>query len=124
MSTLIQFRLSGDDEQEILAAAKQAGMRPSEYIRQGAKLFVHRPDTALTRIEQRLADMEARLATPSASTMQTGGPAALVKGLNADDLIIELRREMRAGVSAFLVLLDGEPLPDIPHSRTPSGQSH
>lgn len=117
MSTLIQFRLSGDDEQEILAAAKQAGMRPSEYVRQGAKLFVHRPDTALTRIEQRLADIEARLTTSSAGVMQTGGPAAMVKGLNADELIIELRREMRAGVSAFLVLLDGEPLPDIPHSQ-------
>ena len=113
MSTLIQFRLSGDDEQEILDAAKRAGMRPSEYVRQGAKLFANRPDTVLTRIEQRLAVLEAKqTCQPIAPTSEI--PSTTVKGMDAHELLLAVRRETRAGVSAFLVLLDGEPLSDIP----------
>ena len=123
MSTLIQFRVSGDDEADLLAAARQAGMRPVDYVRQSAKLAANRPETALERIEQRLVALEAKMDAPRTASVLDTGPSTLVKGLDVTDLILELRRETRAGVNAFLVLLDGEPLPDIPHSRTPSGQS-
>lgn len=114
MSTLIQFRLSGEDEQEILDAAKQAGMRPSDYVRHGVKLFVRRPDTALTRIEQRLTAMEAKLDAAPTAQSPSALPSTLVQGMDARDLLLAVRRETRTGVSAFMVLLDGEPLPDIP----------
>lgn len=124
MSTLIQFRVSGEDEQALLAAARHAGMRPADYVRHAAKLSANRPDTALDRIERRLAELESKLATPAApSPVTTHGPATLVKGLEATDLILELRREQIAGINAILRLLDGEPLPDIPHRRTTTGLS-
>lgn len=113
MSTLIQFRVSGEDEIELLAAALRAGMRPADFVRQSAKLAVRRPDTALNKIEQRLTAMEAKLdAAPSAKT-QFSMPSTHVTGMDASELILAVRRETRAGVSAFLVLLDAEPLPDV-----------
>lgn len=123
MSTLIQFRVSGEDEKAILDAARHAGMRPADYVRHAAKLSANRPDTALDRIERRLAELESKLATPAPSPIMAHGPATLVKGLEATDLILELRREQIAGINAILRLLDGEPLPDIPHRRTTAGPS-
>lgn len=123
MSTLIQFRVSGEDEKAILEAARHAGMRPADYVRHAAKLSANRPDTALDRIERRLAELEGKLASPAPATPMAQGPATLVKGLDATDLILELRREQIAGINAILRLLDGEPLPDIPHRRTTPGQS-
>ena len=107
MSTQIRFRLSGEEEQAFLTAARLAGLSPDAYARVRALTPVDLP----AAIEQRLADIETKLGE-SRTEVHTMGPAALVKGLNADDLMIELRREVRAGVSAFLVLLDGEPLSD------------
>ena len=113
MSTLIQFRVSGEDEKAILEAARHAGMRPADYVRHAAKLSANRPDTALDRIERRLAALEDKQAHPG-SASAINGPATLIKGMDASELILAVRRETRQGVSAFLVLLDGEPLPDLP----------
>lgn len=55
MSTLIQFRVSGDDEQNLLDAVHNAGMRPVDYVLQSAKLAANRPETALQRIQGRLS---------------------------------------------------------------------
>lgn len=115
MSTLIQFRVSGEDEKAILEAARHAGMRPADYVRHAAKLSANRPDTALDRIERRLAALEDKQAHPG-SASAINGPATLIKGMDASELILAVRRETRQGVSAFLVLLDGEPLPDLPES--------
>ncbi|MPS34663.1 MAG: hypothetical protein E2593_05085 [Stenotrophomonas sp.] len=123
MSTLIQFRVSGEDEQALLAAARHAGMRPADYVRHAAKLSANRPDSALDRIERRLAELESKLTSSAPAEQTAHGPATLVKGLEATDLILELRREQIAGINAILRLLDGEPLPDIPHRRPSSGLS-
>ncbi len=123
MSTLIQFRVSGEDEKAILEAARHAGMRPADYVRHAAKLSANRPDTALDRIERRLAELESKLTSSAPAEQTAHGPATLVKGLEATDLILELRREQIAGINAILRLLDGEPLPDIPHRRTTTGLS-
>ncbi len=123
MSTLIQFRVSGEDEQALLAAARHAGMRPADYVRHAAKLSANRPDSALDRIERRLAELESKLTSSAPAEQTAHGPATLVKGLEATDLILELRREQIAGINAILRLLDGEPLPDIPHRRTTAGLS-
>lgn len=118
MSTLIQFRVSGEDEKSILNAARFAGMRPAEYVRHSAKLAANRPDAALARIEERLIALEERLdgLSPTNNT-QHMGPSAQVNGIEADALIKEIRREVRTGFNAILALLDGEALPDIPHSQ-------
>ena len=113
MSTLIQFRVSGEDEVELLAAAQRAGMRPADFVRQSAKLATNRPDTALDKIEQRLAAMEGKLDVAPSAKMQLAMPSTQVTGMDASELILAVRRETRAGVSAFLVLLDAEPLPDV-----------
>lgn len=123
MSTLIQFRVSGEDEKAILDAARHAGMRPADYVRHAAKLSANRPDSALDRIERRLAELESKLTSSAPAEQTAHGPATLVKGLEATDLILELRREQIAGINAILRLLDGEPLPDIPHRRTTTGLS-
>lgn len=115
MSTLIQFRVSGEDEQALLAAANQAGMRPADYVRHCTKLAANRPETVLERIERRLAALEDKQAHPGSASV-INGPATLIKGMDASELILAVRRETRQGVSAFLVLLDGEPLPDLPES--------
>ncbi len=113
MSTLIQFRVSGEDEIELLAAAKRAGMRPAEFVRQSAKLAVNSPDTALAKIEQRLAAMETKLDAGPSVQARSALPTALVTGMDASELILAVRRETRVGVSSFLELLGSEPLPDI-----------
>lgn len=123
MSTLIQFRVSGEDEKAILEAARHAGMRPAEYVRHAAKLSANRPDTTLDRIERRLAELEAKVESP-ASTASTDSPATLVKGLDVADLILTLRQEQVAGINALLRLLDADPLPDIPHGQTPPDKNH
>lgn len=33
----------------------------------------------------------------------------MIKGIDVADLVLEIRREMRFGLNAFLVLVDGEP---------------
>lgn len=122
MSTLIQFRVSGEDEADLLAAAKHAGMRPADYVRHCAKLAANRPDTVLQRIEERLTALEAKqVAQPSAPASAI--PGTLIKGMDATELVLAVRQETRTGFNAIITLLDGEPLSDIPHSRTPSGQS-
>ena len=123
MSTQIRFRLSGDEEKIFLEAARRAGLAPDAYARVRALAAVSPGDALVSTLEQRLVALEAKLDAHRAASALDTGPATLVKGLDVTDLILELRRETRAGVNAFLVLLDGEPLPDIPHSRTPSGQS-
>lgn len=123
MSTLIQFRVSGEDEADLLAAAKHAGMRPADYVRHCAKLAANRPDTVLQRIEERLTALEAKQTQQPLATHSSAIPGTLVKGMDATELVLAVRQETRTGFNAIITLLDGEPLSDIPHSRTPSGQS-
>lgn len=123
MSTLIQFRVSGEDETEILAAAKHAGMRPADYVRHCAKLAANRPDTVLQRIEERLTALEAKQGQQPLATHSSAIPGTLIKGMDAEELLLGVRRETRTGFNAIITLLDGEPLPEIQHSRTSSGQS-
>lgn len=120
MSTLIQFRISGEDEKSILNAARFAGMRPAEYVRHSARLAANRPDAALARIEERLIALEERLdgLAPTSNRGQIG-PVTRVNGIEVDALVKEIRREVRTGFNAILALLDGEALPDIPHSQAP-----
>jgi hypothetical protein len=117
MSTQIRYRLSGEEEQAFLDAAQQSGLQPDAYARARALASVNPADGVLQRIEQRLDAIEAQLAAPQAAPAQPAGLASTIKGIGIEDLVIEIRREMRSGLSAFLVLLDGEPLPDIPNSR-------
>lgn len=124
MSTLIQFRVSGDDEKAILNAAEKAGMRPAAYVRQSVKLAANRPEAALERIEKRLVALEAKLDAPKPATQQHLGPSATVNGIGIEHLVGEIRREVRSGLSAFLILLDGDALPDIPHSQAPPDRSN
>ena len=123
MSTQIRFRLSGEEEEAFLVAARRAGLSPDAYARVRALAPVDPLAQLPKALEERLAALEAKLIQPSSGTATAGIPATLVKGLEVTDLILELRREQRAGINAFLRLLDGEPLPDIPHRRATPDQS-
>lgn len=124
MSTQIRFRLSGEEEEAFLVAARRAGLSPDAYARVRALAPVDPLAQLPKALEERLAALEAKLGQPSQSVGVTANvPATLVKGLEVTDLILELRREQRAGINAFLRLLDGEPLPDIPHRRATPDQS-
>lgn len=120
MSTQIRFRLSGEEEQAFLEAARRAGLSPDAYARVRALAPVDPGACLVATLDQRLEAMETKL-DGGPTTPAIHGPATLVTGLDVTDLILELRREQRAGLNAFLRLLDGEPLPDIPYRRTPSG---
>jgi len=122
MSTQIRFRLSGQEEEAFLVAARRAGLSPDAYARVRALAPVDPLAQLPKALEERLAAMEAKLGQSRPET-GLGIPAALVKGMDATELLLAVRREARTGVNAFLTLLDGEPLPEIPHRRTPSDQS-
>ena len=124
MSTQIRFRLSGEEEQTFLQAARQSGLSPDAYARLRALTPID-PTAALPKdLEARLAALDAKLSDPPAGSPSNDGPTALIKGMEVTDFILEIRREVRAGVSAVLSLLDGEPLPDIPHRRVQPDKSH
>lgn len=122
MSTQIRFRLSGQEEEAFLVAARRAGLSPDAYARVRALAPVDPLAQLPKALEERLAAMEAKLGQSRPET-GSGIPTALVKGMDATELLLAVRRETRTGVNAFLTLLDGEPLPEIPHRRTPSDQS-
>lgn len=122
MSTQIRFRLSGEEEQNFLEAARRAGLSPDAYARVRALAPVDPMAQLPKTLEERLAAIESKLASPP-TTPGSHGPATLISGMDARDLILAVRRETRQGVSAFLVLLDGEPLPDVHDSSAPANQS-
>lgn len=117
MSTQIRYRLSGEEEQVFLHAAQQSGLQPDAYARARALAPLNPAEGALQQIEQRLGAIEAKLDAPQVAALQPAGLGTVVKGIELEDLVLEIRREMRSGLSAFLVLIDGEPLPEITSSR-------
>lgn len=124
MSTLIQFRVSGEDEKSILSAAELSGMRPAEYVRESAKMAANRPDAALVRIEKRLIALEQRIDELDGRRANgQAGLATVVDGIEYSDLVLELRREVMRGFNAILHLLDAETLPD-PSSQAPPDRSN
>jgi len=124
MSTLIQFRVSGEDEKSIIEAAKYAGMRPAEYVRQSARLASNRPDTALDRIEKRLLALEERLdGIGAARQTPPAGVSTIINGIEVDDLVREVRREVMRGFNAILTLLDAETLAEQ-NSQAPPDRSN
>lgn len=124
MSTLIQFRVSGEEEKSIIEAAKHAGMRPAEYVRQSARLASNRPDTALDRIEKRLLALEERLdGIVAARQTPPAGVSTIINGIEVDDLVREVRREVMRGFNAILTLLDAETLAEQ-NSQAPPDRSN
>lgn len=116
MSTLIQFRVSGDDEKAILNAAEKAGMRPAAYVRQSVKLAANRPEAALEQIQRKMEALEQKVDAAIDARAQPPapmGPTATINGIEVSDLVIEIRREVRIGFNAILALLDGDLIPDI-----------
>lgn len=113
MSTQIRFRLSGEEEQAFLQAAKRAGLSPDAYARTRALTPINPEEAMPMALMQRLATMEVmlnQLAKPPAI------PGTKVSGLEAADLLLAIRDECVRGVNGFLRILEGETL-DSPMSR-------
>ena len=107
MTTQIRFRISGEEEQTLLKAARHSGLTPDAYARVRALAPVN-PDEALPMaLLQRLAAMEEMLGELSQRKV---GPSAQVKGLEATDLLLAIRDECVRGVNGFLRIVDGDPL--------------
>lgn len=118
MSTQIRFRLSGHDEATFLQAARQTGLAPDAYARVRALTPIEPGAKLSTDLEARLEALERRLAALANSPSHpTATPTTVVNGIGMDDLVVEIRREVRVGFNAILTLLDGDALPDIPSSQ-------
>ena len=61
MSTQIRFRLSGEEEQTFLQAAKRAGLSPDAYARTRALTPINPEEAMPMALMQRLATMEVML---------------------------------------------------------------
>jgi len=119
MSTQIRFRLSGHDEASFLEAARQTGLAPDAYARVRALTPIEPGAKLSTDLEARLDALERRLAALADSQSRpTAPPTTVVNGIGIDDLVVEIRREVRVGFNAILTLLDGDALPEIPSSQT------
>lgn len=118
MSTQIRFRLSGHDEASFLEAARQTGLSPDAYARVRALTPIEPGAKLSTDLEARLDALERRLAALADSPSRpTAPPTTVVNGIGIDDLVVEIRREVRVGFNAILTLLDGDALPEIPRSQ-------
>lgn len=123
MSTQIRFRLSGHDEAAFLEAARQTGLAPDAYARVRALTPIEPGAKLSTDLEARLEAMERRIAELADSqSRRSATPAAVVHGIGIDDLVVEIRREVRVGFNAILTLLDGDALPELPASPSQRSQ--
>ena len=116
MSTQVRFRLSGEEEQAFLQAAKQSGLQPDAYARARALAPVNPAESMPLALTQRLATIEVMLAQLS---KPQGGPGTHVKSLDATDLLLAIRDECVRGVNGFLRVVDADPL-DSPLDRRAS----
>ena len=113
MSTQVRFRLSGEEEQAFLQAAKQSGLSPDAYARARALAPVSPADAMPMALTQRLTTIEVMLAQLSKPQV---GPSTHVKGLEATDLLLAVRDECVRGINGFLRVVDADPL-DSPLGR-------
>ena len=124
MSTQIRFRLSGNDEATFLSAARHAGLSPDAYARVRALTPVEPGETIPPELDKRLEALESKITALAESRPgAVATPATVIQGIEVDDLVREVRREVMRGFNAILTLLDAETLPEQ-NSQAPPDRSN
>ena len=124
MSTQIRFRLSGHDEANFLSDARHAGLSPDAYARVRALTPVEPGAAVQPDLGKRLEALESKVSQlAERQSPQASGPAAVIHGIEVDDLVREVRSEVMRGFNAILTLLDADTLPD-PQSQAPPDRSN
>lgn len=124
MSTQIRFRLSGNDEATFLSAARHAGLSPDAYARVRALTPVEPGATIPPDLDKRLEALESRIiALAESRSGAVATPATVIQGIEVDDLVREVRREVMRGFNAILTLLDAETLAEQ-NSQAPPDRSN
>lgn len=124
MSTQIRFRLSGQEEAILLSAARHAGLSPDAYARVRALTPVDPGAAVPPDLSKRLEALESRIiALAESRSGAVATPATVIQGIEVDDLVREVRREVMRGFNAILTLLDAETLAEQ-NSQAPPDRSN